>query len=65
MPSFASPIVIPKEARLRELLRTNLPLKQKRIQSFIAGDSRLPAGQASSFVVGMTKKEKEALLKPA
>jgi hypothetical protein len=51
MPSFASPIVIPKEARLRELLRTNLPLKQKRIQSFIAGDSRLPAGQASYFVV--------------
>jgi len=43
----AKPSVIPKEARLRDLLNTSLPLKQKRAQSFIVGDS-------SSFVVGMT-----------
>jgi hypothetical protein len=56
--SPANPNVIPKEARLRNLPGTNLPLKQKRARSFIAGDSRLPAGQVSSFDVGMTKKEK-------
>ncbi len=34
---------------------------QKGVRSFKAGDSRLPAGQASSFVVGVTKK-KEAVV---
>ena len=51
---FAKPSVIPKEARLRELLSTSLPLKQKRAQSFIVGDS-------SSFVVGMTKKKEKVV----
>ena len=32
-----------------------MPLKQKEIQSIKVGDSRLPAGQASSFVVGMAR----------
>ena len=39
----ASPNVIPKEVRLRNLPGISLPLKQKRVWSFIEGDSRLSA----------------------
>ena len=50
----ASPNVIPKEVRLRELLSTSLPLKQKRVRSFIVGDSRpyqtVRSGGSRSFL---------------
>ena len=45
----ASPNVIPKEARLRDLPGISLPFRQKGIRSIIAGDS-------SSCVVGMTRE---------
>jgi hypothetical protein len=43
--SFAQSIVIPRIAR--DLPGICLHLKKKEIRSFIGGDSRLPAGQAS------------------
>ena len=39
LPPPASPIVIPKEERLRNLLGIILPFRQKWVQSFIVGDS--------------------------
>ena len=65
----ASPIVIPKEVRLRDLPCTSLPLWQKVIRSFIAGDSRpyrtVRSGGSRSCLPRNDEEEKEVLLKPA
>jgi len=63
LPLAASPIVIPKEERLRNLLRSSLPLWQKEIRSIKAGDSRLPAGQASFLRSSEWRRKKKQLSK--